>query len=234
MKWIENIVSEVKGDISSCFNRASYFVNNSTSKGEKIFFLFVIVVFLIILFNSENEASFYLNSVRIILISATTFILLCLSDTFWFLLKKVQVYNLNIKNRKNINSLFKELAGKEDLDYNNYQSAVQSITRFYSKDYKYHAKRNLIEISLILLFLLFTFPTFFIFNLALFCGMFVYVFLYEQQSVNQAFEDISDLLSLINKMHKKSPEQCKSYILSNSLQEIKDLKILYNTVVRIE
>lgn len=231
-QWIKTTFTEVEGDFNSCLNRAIYFISNSSSKSELLFFTSAIIILLFIIFHSNSEAGFYLNLSKILFVSIASFFVFCLSDCFWFLIKKAQLYKLNIRNRKNIASLIKRMHDEKvfDNENNHIEAKILMTAIFNSEGYKYHAKRNAVEICLILLILLFTFPLFFLFNLALFCVMFVYVFLYEQQSVNQVFDDIGSLIFLIDKSYKNNPKECEKFIINNSNQEIRDLRMLYYAV----
>lgn len=236
MKLIEdtkNTFFDVISDLKSCIFHANDLLIYSSSKDIRIFFAAVILILTLITFRSDSKTTLYMNLLMVMFTSIVSYFIYCLSDYFWFLIKKKQIYQLNLKNNKSINILIKR-THNESNDYGkaNFEDEINSITNFYTCEYKTHAKRYAIEISVFLLILFFTFPSFFLFDLALFCGMFVYVFLYEEQSVNQAFDDISSLLYFIGSFYKENPEKCKRFITRSEREEIKDLTKLYHAVVK--
>ena len=224
-------------DVVSDFKSSIFHVNDllihSQDKHFKIFFAFVILLLLMITFRSESKSTFYINLFMVIFVSLISYFIFCLSDYFWFLIKKKKVYTANIKYKKNINICIKRLPLSSNVEEDSIEKQILSTVGFYSGGYKVHTNRYGVEIVLLLLILLFTYPSFFLLNIGLFCGMFVYTFIYEQQSSGQAFDDISLLLNCINELHKENPEKCKSFIIKNKQEEVKELKKLYQSVLKI-
>lgn len=231
---IKSIAFDVVDDLESCLNRAKGLLYYSSTKDKKIFLAMAAIILLIILFHSHSESSFYLNLMKVLFISFVSFLIMVLSDTFWFLIKKKAMYKWNIKNKNIATLLIRAGKNEEKLNSKNINAEILTTALFYSQEYKYHAKRNGFEICLILLLLFFTFPSFVLFNIALFCAMFVYVFLYEQQSVEQVFDDISSLILLIGMSYKNNSKACEKFIINNNKQEIRDLKMLYDVVLKTQ
>ncbi|GIV44974.1 MAG: hypothetical protein KatS3mg035_2097 [Bacteroidia bacterium] len=233
---IKNIIVEVLADLESCFNRASYFINTASSpKGELIFFLLSILVLFTLTLRSADEANFCFNLSKIIFVSIATFLVFCLSDTFWFLIKKAQIYKWNIKNKKNIKMLIEQIGNKKypDIDREHIEVKILSIANFNTEGYKYHAKRNAVEVGFILLVLLFTFPSFFIYNIALFCGMFIYIFLYEEESFDHIYSDIAYLIYYIEILYRENPKNCKKFIIKNRNHKIRELRTIFNLISKV-
>ncbi|OGH17149.1 MAG: hypothetical protein A2869_01930 [Candidatus Levybacteria bacterium RIFCSPHIGHO2_01_FULL_40_58] len=229
---IGRISLDLISDLESCLNRAKYLLSYSSAKNEKIFLAIATIILLVLIFSSHSKAGFYINLAEVIFISLASFFIFVSSDTFWFLRKKVDLYKLNIRNKKNILTLIQGVKNDESRSVEgDIEEQIRSIVKFNSIEYKIHARRCAIEISFFLIILLFTFPLFFFFNIALFCAMFVYVYLYEQQSVNQVFDDIASLIFLIGRLHAKNNEKCKRFIKKNKQQEVRDLTRLYGIVL---
>lgn len=207
---------------------------NSSTKNIRKFYVFVILILAIIIFRSNSLMAFYINLFGALFCSIVSYYIYCLSDYFWFLIKKKQVYALIIKYKKNINLLIKRLPLTSDIEEDTNEKQILSTVSFYSESYKVHTYRYAVEIILLLLILLFTYPLFFLLNIAIFCGMFIYTFIYEQESSGQVFNDITLLLNSITELHKEDPEKCKRFILNNKKEEIKDLKMLYQAVIKIK
>lgn len=234
LEEIKDIFFDVIGDLKSCFIPVNDLAIHSSSKDKKIFLATVILFLTIIIFRSDSKTTFYINLLIFMFFSLVSYFIYCLSDYFWFLIGKKQVYQLNLQNKRNIDTLLKRMLNeKNNNEKVNFQDEINSIVQFYSCGYKTHAKRYAIEILVFLFILLFTFPLFFLFDLALFFGMFFYVFLCEGQYVNQAFDDIALLLYCINGFYKENPKKCKIFITKSKQEEIKDLNKLYNAVGKI-
>jgi len=231
LQQIKYTILEVKDDFESSLNRAKYLLSDSSSRKEKILLAMAAIILVLLIFRSHSESDFYINLVKIIFITLTSFFIYVSSDTFWFLVKKGQVYKLNIVHRKNIISLTKKVRKDENYkDEGNEEEKIQAIVEFNTLGYKIHTRRYAIEIAFFLVLLLIVAPWFFLYNIALCCAMFVYVFLYEQQAVNQVFDDIASLVFYIDNLHKKKQNKCKIFILENEHQEVKDLTKLYSIV----
>jgi len=61
--------------------------------------------------------------------------------------------------------------------------------------------------------------------------MFVYVFLYEKESIAQVFGDIINLTNGIRKLIKEDPKKCREFIFESKHKEVRDLKKLYKFVL---
>lgn len=207
---------------------------NSSTKNIRKFYIFVILILAIIIFRSNSLMAFYINLFGALFCSIVSYYIYCLSDYFWFLIKKKQVYALIIKYKKNINLLIKRLPLTSDIEEDTNEKQILSTVSFYSESYKVHTYRYAVEIILLLLILLFTYPLFFLLNIAIFCGMYIYTLIYEQESSGQVFNDITLLLNSITELHKEDPEKCKRFIIDNELEEVKDLKMLYQSVIKIK
>lgn len=239
-KYINNLLQKTKTtffdvvyDFWSSIIHANDLIIYSSNKSIIIFTLVVLLVFFALIFNSNSQVGFYTNFLRVLLVSFATFFVFCLSDYFWFLIKRNAIYKWNIKHKKRINILLERKRKEKSLDEKiNFEKEIISTATLNSKDYKYHAKRYAIEICFLLFILLYIDPLFFVFNLFLFCGMFIYIFLYEEQSVDQAFDGISTLLYCIDSFNRENPEKCKRLILNNERKEIRELINLYKAVLK--
>lgn len=233
LKEVKTTSLEIIDDFKSFIYRAEILLDDSPSRNIKIFFLTVIYALLIALFFSQNKVEFYINIFRVLLISFVTFFIYCLSDYFWFLIKKEQIYRQNLKDTKSINKIIKIMHNRINEQSNTgFEEKIISVIEYYSSEYKIHAKRYAIEISIFLLILLFTFPWFFLFNIAVFCAMYFYIFFHETQSIDQAFDDIGYLLYCINNFNKENPEKCEKFIAQSEQEEIRGLVWLYIAVLR--
>ncbi|MDO8658297.1 MAG: hypothetical protein Q7K55_06150 [Candidatus Levybacteria bacterium] len=214
---IKKIYLDVIDTFRSCIFHASDLLIDSSTKDAIIFFVFFLLVLAITIFYSNSQVEFYINLLKILFILVITYFIFCISDYFWFVIKKRQVYKLNLENKKNINGLLKEMDYSKSMEEEDVKKQILSIVKFYANDLKTGARMYVIEISFLLILLLFIDPLFFLFNIALFGGMFFYVFLYEGQSVNQAFDDTEALLYCIYKLNKENPDKCKRFITKNNL-----------------
>lgn len=231
---IKNTFFDLVSDAKSTIFHAKNLLSNSSTKNIRKFYASVILILIIIIFRSNSLMAFYINFFGALFCSIVSYHIFCLSDYFWFLVRKKQVYALNIKYKKNINLLIKRLPLTSDTEEDTNEEQILSNVRFYSEGYKVYTNRFAVEIILLLLILLFTYPLFFLLNIAIFCGMFIYAFIYEQESSGQVFGTITLLLNCINELHKEDPEKCKRFIIKNELEEIKDLKMLYQSVIKIK
>jgi len=235
LQQIKTTFLEVISDFKSCINRANYFISNSTKKQLDIFFAVFIIFLAIVIVISGNKDIFFLNILKIIFVCLITYLIYCISDYFWFLIKKNSIYKiaLTLRNREYIDSLIKKTqvpnSNQDKLDP---KQKIYLVTRFYNKEYKYHAKRYAIEIAILQYVLLFYFPSIFILNLLLFGAMYFYVFIYEHEASFHAIDDIQLLIGNIKRLHEINPKQCKEFIINNDHQEVKDLKKLYNAVIK--
>lgn len=233
IKELKTTLSEVIDDFKSCIIHVNDLAIYSTVRNIKIFLFVFFLIFVILIFQSNSKAVFYLNFAKVLFISLVSYFIFCLSDYFWFLIKKGMVYKWNIKNKKHVKSLIERSKNNKNFEEVNFEEKIVYTAKYNSDGYKIHAKRYIAEISLLLLILLFIFPLFFLFNIALFCVMFVYVFLYETQPANQAFDDIGLLISCILRLHKENPVKCNAFITKNEKEEVKELSKLYDIVLNI-
>ncbi|GEM_PF-4090987 len=233
LQKIKDTFFHVVSDFKSSIFHVNDLLIHSQDKHFKMFFALVILILAMITFRSNSQTALYLNLFMVIFVSLISYFIFCLSDYFWFLIKKKVVYTENIKYKKNINFCIKRMPQNSDIEEDSYEKQILATVGFYSNGYKIHTYRYAAQIVLFLLILLFSYPDFFLLNIAIFCGMFVYTFVYEQESSGHAFNDISLLLNCINELHKENPEKCKSFILKNELEEIKELKMLYQAAIKI-
>lgn len=234
LEKIKETYHDVITTFGSCIIHANDLLIYSSTKDAIIFFVFFIFILAITIFYSSNQAEFYINLLRVLFTIVITYFIFCISDYFWFVIKKKQVYKLNLENKKNINKLLNKIDYNKSAEEVDNEKQILSIVKFYSEKLKIQATRYAIEISLLLLLLLFINPTLFLFNIILFGGMFFYIFLYEWQSVNQAFDDIEALIYFIDKLNKENPEKCKKFMKESEHEEIKNLSNLYQAVLKIK
>jgi hypothetical protein len=230
---IKDVALEVISDLESCKNRALMLKGYASNKHLLIFISVTLVMLGIIIFKSSSQAEFYLNFLKLLSILLLSFLVYCQSDCFWFLKNKAYIYDYNIKNKDNADVLLERAKNADNLDEEiNIQEQLAFTVSIYSKVYKKHTTRYLIEIIILLFFVLFFInPLFFFYNLALFGVMFIYDALYERGSAVQAFADIIFIINCIKRLNSENPKRCKEFITKNKHQEIRDLTKLYNIVL---
>jgi hypothetical protein len=233
LRKIRSVFFDVIHDFWSCIYHAHDLLIDSSTKSVVIFFILVVLAFFATVFNSNNQAEFYINFLKIIFVSVVTYFIFCLSDYFWFLKNKFYLYDKCINNKKYMKIALKNAKTidnlKADLDI---KGQLWFTVFYYSNGWQRHAKRYLVEICVLLVILFNVAPIFFIYNLIIFAAMYLYVFFYEKQSAAQAFADIFLIINCIKKLNKENPGKCKSYILENKLVEIRELKILYQAILK--
>lgn len=238
--YINNLLEKIKitffdavHDFWSSIAHANDLMIYSSTKNIIIFSISALLVLAFVIFNSESIVGFYISISRVLITIIASYFIFCLSDYFWFLIKRNAIYKWNIKHKNRINILLDRKRKDKSLDEKiNFEEEIIYTATLNSKDYKYHAIRYAVEICFLLFTLLYIDPMLFVFNLFLFCGMFIYIFLYEEQSVDQAFDSISTLLYCIDSFNRDNPEKCKRLIMNNELKEIRELIYLYKAVLR--
>lgn len=235
LRKIRILFFEIIGDFESSQNWACMLLNSSPID-KKILAIGFILVLIIVTIGISNPNNLILYFLKIVFVTVVTFLILTWSNTFWFLIKKLWIYKLQIRRRQNINYYLKNMAAEKlkESDAQNPKGAIYMISYYNSVGFKYHAKRNGVEISLLLMMLLFNFPLFFVFNLALFGVILVYVFLYEQQSTNQVVNDIKILIHCVNLLYEENPENCRKFILENTMASVRELSSIYRAIKRLD
>ena len=220
-------------DFWSCIFHAHDLLINASTRRVTIFFIIVLAFFISQVINSHNTAEFYVNFFQGILFGISLYFIFCFSDFFWFLLKRKTCYKIFIKSRRNINILLKEIKRKDVvLENEDFEKTISAEINLICNEYKRHATRYVIEILSITILMSYISADFYFFTFIVFGGMFLLIFLNERQPVDQAFDSISLILQNLRQFNKLHPKKCKKFILENKLEEIRELKRLYQTVLK--
>lgn len=229
IRKIKNLFNDIIGDFVSCKNRAVYLLSFSPIN-KKFLFATLIAIFLFTIFRSSSKYEFYLYFIEILFVSFVTFIIFVQSDTYWFLRKKAWSFKLIAKNRKSIQDTIKKIKKLKLEKEKNPIGAIYVTAYNDLEGYKPHVLRIEIEIIVLLAILFFTFPPFFIFNLALFCMMFFYVAFYESQASTYVWQDIMALTNSVKSLYEDDHEKCRKFILENDSLYVRELGNIYRTV----
>lgn len=230
---IKAVFLDIVGDFKSSIIHAHDLLIHSSTKSVIIFFSISLILFFAVVFNSNNQAGFYINFLRILLVSSATYFVFCLSNYFWFLMKRRGYYKTIINHKKKISEFLEAIREKDEaLDENaNFEEIISYTAKLNSIEYKYHAKRYAIESFIIIFLLGYIDSNFLILNILLFGGMSIYVLLYEPLAYDQGFDDIRMLVYCTDRFSKKHPKKCKKFIMESKLKEIKELKVIYKAVL---
>lgn len=231
MLKLKVLFDDMIGDIISCWNFANQIFDNPPID-KHVALLGLALIFIIPLFVVSNQNGIYLYFVRVLSVSLITFAVLTWSNTFWFIMKKTWMYKIHIKKRKSINYYLNNINTLkiEDPEAENPEGALYVISNYNSVGFRKHAFRNAIEVALLLLILLITMPLFFLFNLALFCVQFFYIFIFDNQSSSQVFNDLKTLVFCVHKLYKTNPEDCSKLIFENKMESMRELRTIYRAI----
>lgn len=231
MHKLKVLFDDIVGDIGSCWYFANHIIDNPPID-KRVAVIGIAVIFLLPFFVISNENGIIFYFARILLASAATFLILTWSNTFWFLMKKSWMYKIHIKQRKSINYYLKDIKTLkvDDVESENPEGAIYTISNYNSEGYKYHAIRNAVEVILLLIILLYTMPLFFLFNLGLIALQFFWVMLADNQSSSQVFNDLKKLVFCIHKLYKKNPEESKKFIFDNKMDSVRELGEIYKAI----
>lgn len=229
IRKIKNLFNEIKGDFISCKNRAQYLLSFSPID-KRILFAALIIIFLFTVFRSSSESEFYLYFLKILFVSVITFINYVQSDTYWFLRKKVWCFKLISNNKKCILDTIKNIQDQKIEKEKNPIGAIYVTAYSDLEGNKPLITRIQIEIIIVLTILFFTFPAFFVFNVVLFCGMWLHVTFFEHQANQQVWQDILALTNSVKSLYEEDPENCRKFIMENTMLSVRALENIYMTV----
>lgn len=223
-------LNEIKSDIQYCLYRAQYIATHASQKNTAIFFLLLLFIIGLAIFYSIDTATFYLNVAKILFISSISFIIFCIADSLWFLFIKDVAYVSTIQSKTSINShLKKNIPLHTEINSANAEVILYAITNHHTFNYMMDVKRYLIEILVLLLILLFTFPLFALFNFAL-LWIFLYVDSNNNDAISEADYEIRLVVLCIDTLHRANPKRCKEFINTNQHPGITQLTMLYNSI----
>lgn len=231
---IKIIFFDVINDFKSTFQHAHDLLIDSPAKIVILLFLMVLFMLFYTAYGSHSQAEFYVNFSRFLIAGIAIFFVYCLSDYFWFLIKRKTYYKICLSHKKHINLLLKIVAKNNfQEDDSDYERIISSTAKDASMGHEYHVIRYAVLIILIAGLVSNIIPDFFLLSILIFGGMFFYVFLCEKQCIGQASENLCILIHNIKLFNKESPKKCKKFIMENEREEIKELQKLYKIVSEI-
>ena len=227
----QTVIEEVISDYVSFWNFIRF---NATYPNTIVKILAVIVVVSLIvplfIFSSINNlVEYYMryifSLIGILLIGVW-------SSTFWFLIKKRIVFEINIKLRRTLNSYVREVNKNEFVlsEVQNPSEVISEVIHMYKMEQKYHLIRNGLQILLILVLLAYIVESMSVYGFFVFLLMCPFIFAYDGWATDVAFSDVRTLVICISKIHRNNPERCKELIYETDFKGVEYMKEVYKAV----
>ncbi|OIP57968.1 MAG: hypothetical protein COX79_05625 [Candidatus Levybacteria bacterium CG_4_10_14_0_2_um_filter_36_16] len=231
---LKNLFFGIREDFISVKYKFLSFYYFSSLRDKIIFSSAIVCIFLITVFTSTSKAEFYVSAARITAVIIITFFIFVLSETLWSAVKKTWYYKVHVKNRRSISVYLKNIhqVKFEGPEADHPEGAIYIISSSNSSGYGDNIVRNGLEIVILLSILVDIFPYSFDINFILICITFIYVMIYDRQSVDQVFSDLVVLILCIDKLYKENPENCRKIIMENDILSMQELRTIYRAVKR--
>lgn len=219
-----NIIHDLK--IALSYGLYSSTSTNKINRNATIFLFFSVT--LILIFKSSNQQDLIINLFSIIVFGLISLFIFWLSLSFWFIYVKTDTYKMALNSKEVIKSIKEKVYDELEFGFiEDYKDAIRQVTYAVSEGYKVDMYRYGLEIFALLAFLFLYNTYYFISDLIIVGGTFIYSIKFEKEGHLQVFKQISLLMYCLKKLIDIDPGKTKNFIQKSKKIEIRNLTELY-------
>lgn len=223
-----NLIDDFVGDLVHCKDLFFVLIKTSTF-GKKVIFVSFVILVLFSSFQRYSQAGAGAYLAKLIPTLLLSFFFFATSERLFYVFKRNMQFKSLVFNRKSIKLCLTELHNNNLKDIVSPEGGLLVLAIEYFSSYKGLNTRLASELLILTYILLIFSPVLLLFCIAIFIQSGFHV-LYYQRNINEASNDVFEVIRCVDQMYRDDPEKCADFILDNQSHEVRYFSTIYSVV----